>query len=92
MSEELNGDHRIRIYHWWPGREFAGANPIPPLLLAEAERMGSRYLTVAKAENERGFARYGWAFCCPKDAPRRHVGRELALERLHRWLNEGAAA
>jgi hypothetical protein len=79
-------ERKIRIYHWWPGREYKKDNPIPPWLLREAERMGSRYLTVATEErNDRLLLVYGWAFCCPRDTPSRSIGRKIAMGRLLAW-------
>ena len=72
---------RVQIFHWWPGRQFAGTCPIPPSAIREAERRGSRYVTFAVTELPNGpFA--AWAFCCPKDTPDRAMGRRIALGRL----------
>ena len=78
-----NGDdtRRVQIFHWWPGREFAGVCPIPPSALLEAERRGSRYVTFAVTDLHDGPVA-AWAFCCPKDTPDRAMGRRIALGRL----------
>ena len=81
MTESTNGDHRIRVYHWWPGRQFAGANPIPDWYLYHAEQRGSRYLTVAAIEVN-GHRVTRAAYCCPKDSPSRARGRHIAVARL----------
>ena len=75
----------VRLYHWWPGRKYEGACPIPPLLLWSAEKRGSKYLTLAVTD-------LGWisfhaiALCCPKDFPSRAIGRTIALGRLEKKL------
>ena len=72
---------RVQLFHWWPGRQYAGTSPIPPSLVREAERIGSRYLTFAVAELPQGpVAEY--SLCCPKDMPDRAMGRRIALGRL----------
>ena len=72
---------RVQIFHWWPGRQYAGATPIPPSLVKEAERRGSRYLTFAVAQLPEGPVA-GCSLCCPKDTPDRAMGRRIALGRL----------
>ncbi|RPJ40091.1 MAG: hypothetical protein EHM35_00355 [Planctomycetaceae bacterium] len=84
MSEETNG--KIRVYHWWPGRQYAGESPIHPALLANCERRGTRYLTLAFCDGYFGLAR-----CCPKDNPSRRLGREIALGRLRANMEQNDA-
>jgi len=73
----------MKVYHWWPGRQYAGPCPIPRHYVEKAEKMGSRYLTYAKQElGMPGRWAEGWAFCCPKDFPSRKLGREIAIGRL----------
>jgi hypothetical protein len=74
-------DVPIHVFHWWPGRQWRSTSPIPSFLIREAERRGSRYLTLAIAETPEG-ALVGTAFCCPKDCPSRALGRKIALGRL----------
>lgn len=71
----------IQVFHWWPGREFLGSNPIPAYFVDEAKRRNSRYLTFAVADVPQGPIS-GLALCCPKDTPDRAMGRRIALGRL----------
>ena len=77
--------NRVQIFHWWPGREFQGVCPIPPLAIRVAEKRGSRYMTFAVADLPDGPIA-AWAFCCPKDTPDRERGRNIALGRLAKQL------
>ena len=72
----------MRIFHWWPGREYMKDCPIPDLYVSEARRMGSRYLTYAILELDEGRYVEGWAFCCPKDVPSRKMGKKIAVGRV----------
>ena len=77
----------MKVYHWWPGREFNGPNPIPAFLVKAAKSRGSRYLTYAKEQvGENLF--FGQAFCCPKDFPSRKMGRKIAVGRLKAMAEE----
>ena len=79
----------VKVYHWWPGKTWAGPCPIEQLFVDDATDRGSRYMTVA-------YAPIGWqgctvhvteaAFCCPKDTPNRRMGRTIALGRLAKSL------
>lgn len=71
----------IRIFHWWPGREYRGVCPIPSYLVREAEEKGTRYLTFVSLEMN-DLVIEGVAECCPKDVPSRKMGRKIALGRL----------
>lgn len=72
----------MKIYHWWPGRTWAGPCPIPNDIIQEAEKRRTRYLTVAK---NTGFPLvYGIAWCNPKDVPNRKLGRHIATSRLEK--------
>lgn len=73
---------KVKITHWWPGREFKGPSPIPATFIKRAESMGSRYLTVATLEIDYKPVAAGLAFCCPKDCPDKHLGRQIALGRM----------
>lgn len=75
-------EQKARVYHWWPGRRWAGPCPIPEPLVEKARERGSRYLTVARAEMEDGAEIVTAAFCCPQDNPSRRIGREIAVGRL----------
>jgi len=78
-----NGSHRIQFYHWWPGRQYRGASPIPSFITKQAERQGTRYLTVAIGYGQDGSGPFfGFAHCCPKDNPSRRLGRTIAEGRL----------
>lgn len=72
---------RVQIFHWWERRQFSGTSPIPPSLVKEAQRRGSRYLTFAVAELPQGPVA-AYSLCCPKDTPNRAMGRRIALGRL----------
>lgn len=71
----------IKIYHWWPGREYAGPSPIPSYKVKEAFKKGSKYLTMACCGDIVEFAE-----CCPRDFPSRKMGTEIALGRLIKHL------
>lgn len=77
----------MRVYHWWPGREYRGACPIPSYLVQDSLRKGSLYLTCAFEETDRGPV-MGWAQCCPKDAPSRKMGRQIAVGRLNAIMED----
>lgn len=77
----------MKVYHWWPGREYRGVCPIPPHFVKQAEKMGSRYLTFAIEDTTRGPVA-GWAFCCPKDVPSRKMGRQIAMGRLRAVMED----
>jgi hypothetical protein len=73
----------MKIYHWWPGRTWAGPCPIPEEFIEMAIKRGSKYMTVAKKD----FPQHNVyittaAFCNPKDVPCRAMGRHIAVERL----------
>jgi len=74
-------DDNVKVTHWWPGRQWRGPSPIPAFMIEEAKRRKSRYLTYAQAGGYEDLC-FGAAFCCPKDAPSRALGREIALGRL----------
>lgn len=77
----------MKVYHWWPGREFRGPCPIPVFMVKAAEKMGSLYLTyVALDVGDMRF--FGNAFCCPKDFPSRKMGRRIAVGRLKAMAEE----
>lgn len=76
----------MKVYHWWPGRQYAGPCPIPSMYTKLAKDRGSKYLTVAKEYQEGIGWVYGFAFCCPKDVPSRKMGREIAIGRLLSWM------
>ena len=83
----------MKIYHWWPGRKWEGPCPIPCYLVKQAERRGSKYLTVAEMRllsltDESYVMIVGSAFCNKKekDGPSRKYGRELAIDRLKEQL------
>jgi len=98
-----NGEESVpvKIYHWWPGREWAGPSPIEAI---ENRLGGSRYITVARTRllvdwpiwddpkdgtwpmPEDGWTVQGIARCCHKDVPDRKRGREIALGRLAKQL------
>lgn len=74
-----------RVNHWWPEREWEGPSPIPRFLVKEAERRGSKYLTMAVVIlPEMDFAEV--AYCNPVDTPSRKMGRHIALGRLRKRL------
>jgi len=74
---------KVKITHWWPGREFKGPSPIPSYVIKVAEKRGSRYLTFALMEIDYQPVASGLAFCCPKDNPDKHLGRQIALGRMY---------
>jgi len=71
----------MKIYHWWPGRKWAGPCPIPRYIIEKSERMGTRYMTVARQEVD-GLMYEGIARCCPRDVPDKQLGRKIAIGRL----------
>jgi hypothetical protein len=71
----------MKVYHWWPGRTWAGPCPIPPVFVAEAERLGTLYVTFA-VHDDGVMPICGVARCCPKDVPSRKLGRAIAIGRL----------
>jgi hypothetical protein len=79
----------VKLYHWWPGRTWAGPSPIHPPAEAHWTRTGTRYATIARVylSGPTGvWLVVGWARCCPKDAPSRRMGRAIALGRLAKEL------
>ena len=84
MLVATDGDFErpVRIYHWWPGKEWYRENPIPSFLVKEAEIKGSKYLTYTEAED----LNWDFALCCPRDVPSRKMGRKIALGRLAKRL------
>ena len=91
---------RVKIYHWWPGRQWEGPCPIPAYMIHRAVEKNTVYLTVAYIGDLAAGTHYptlGVAECCPKDIPERKLGRRIALGRLARelepvgWTLEGAA-
>ena len=85
MYHATNGTEnaRVRVYHWWPGKEYC--NGMPSYLVQEAKRRGSRYLSMVAAELPDATVS-ATAFCCPKDSPSRTRGRTIALGRLAKEL------
>ena len=85
MYHATNGTEnaRVRVYHWWPGKEYC--NGMPSYLVQEAKRRGSRYLSMVVAELPDSTVS-ATAFCCPKDSPSRTRGRTIALGRLDKLL------
>ena len=77
----------MKVYHWWPGRTWAGPCPIPSIFIKEAERMGTRYLTFA-LDYHGNIPVCGVARCCPKDVPSRKLGREIAIGRMQSVLHD----
>jgi hypothetical protein len=77
----------MRVYHWWPGREYRGACPIPSYLVQDAKRKGSLYMTFAVEDTNRGPIA-GCAQCCPKDVPSRKMGRQIAIGRLRALMED----
>jgi len=79
----------VKIYHWWPEKEWWSSCPIPAFLIRSAWKKGSRYLTYVETEGELDGNR-GWiaaaAMCCPRDIPSRKMGRTIALGRLQKKL------
>ena len=76
---------KVKITHWWPGREFKGPSPIPCAFIKTAQAMGSRYLTVAILEIDHKPVASGWAFCCPKDNPSKHLDGRLPWAGCMTW-------
>ena len=76
----------VRIYHWWPGKEWYKENPIPSYIVKEVKQMGSRYLTYVSAEVDYDRFVSAWSVCCPRDIPSRKMGRKIALGRLGKRL------
>ena len=76
---------RVKLYHWWPGRQWEGPSPIPPRLTHSAENRGCRYLTLASVDEQGRDLPFscGLAMCCPADTPDRKLGRKIALGRLN---------
>lgn len=81
------GDGRVGIAHWWPGKGFiSGFNsPFPAYIRRRAYRRGSKYMTMAYVELPGGVIST-YATCCKKDHPTRAQGRFIALLRLARIL------
>lgn len=71
-----------KIAHWWPGRQFKKESPIPSYLIKEAQKKGTRYLTVVTLEWGGQEFMGGVASCCPKDSPDKELGRTIAIGRL----------
>jgi len=70
-------EYPVRIVHWWPHRQYAGRHPLTREELAYLHRRGTRFLTVVTCDHYLRTAQ-----CCPKDAPSRKIGRDIALGRL----------
>ena len=89
MIVATNGEKeaRVKIVHWWPGREYY--NPGMGTFFRAAARIkgGSRYITAAYADVGHRMAQ-GMAYCCPKDTPSRARGRTIALGRLEKELRD----
>jgi len=79
----------VRIYHWWPGRKWAGPSPIPDL---ERSARGSRYMTVARLHSGDQVLGVGVARCCDLDVPSRKLGREIAIGRMWKDARKRAAS
>jgi len=88
-----DGEGRVSIAHWWPGRSyysFAGTtisynSPFPTYILNRHGRIGTKYMTMVRISFDNGeLATY--AMCCPKDQPGRAKGRFIALLRMGRLL------
>jgi len=88
MLIATNGEFEspVRVYHWWPGKEWYKECPIPSFLVKEARQKGSKYLTYVEALSEDGDGPFAYATCCPRDFPSRKMGRTIALGRLRKDL------
>jgi len=73
-----------KVYHWWPGRVWAGPCPIPSWWVKQAKERGSRYMTFAYLKEGNRVLGVGVAYCCPKDVPSRSIGRAIALGRARK--------
>ena len=79
-------EFRVDITHWWPGRVYdRGCFPFVKKWLIRWLTIGTRYATVATCEELNLMT---MAECCPKDFPTRQKGREIALNRMRKELEE----
>ena len=76
---------RVRVYHWWPEKEWWGECPIPAFITKRAREKESKYLTYAEVMFE-AIRPFSYALCCPRDAPSRKMGRTIAFGRLNKEL------
>ena len=85
----------VRLFHWWPGREFKrGWCPIPSDVVKGWNKKHRRYATYVEIRG-RGYQHVppktkdvfaAYAECGPSDTPTRKIGREIALGRLAKQL------
>lgn len=78
---------KLKVYHWWPGREWRGPCPFPVYLVRIAKKNHRKYMTVAMIEHE-GKTYMGVAECGKHDVPSRQRGRDIAIGRLAKELCE----
>ena len=78
----------VRLFHWWPGREFKrGWCPIPRHVVRGWKKNQRRYATHASIVPAAPMMPIeGSAECGPSDTPTRQIGREIALGRLAKEL------
>jgi len=76
----------VKVYHWWPGKEWRYGNPIPSFIIKEVKKRGSRYLTYVETFTPTSYVIWDHAACCPRDMPSRKMGRKIALGRLSKRL------
>ena len=80
---------RVKVYHWRPGRWDDEYCPIPSYFVKQAQKIGSRYLTVAVVLESDEPVSVDTAFCCPRDVPSREMGRRIALARAQKGITPG---
>ena len=83
MAVKGQVEYPVTVIHWWPGRDYAGEHPLNPQTVEEYEKRGTRFVTLAVCLNHNARAE-----CCPRDAPSRKLGREIALGRLEKDIEE----
>ena len=87
-----NVEKPVKFVHWWPGREIPvfrfepSLNPVMEFIFGKAQERGSRYATIAYVDTTPTGGMFEKAICCPKDAPSRKMGRDIAVGRLRKLV------
>lgn len=86
---------RLQVQHFHEGNSTTDQRA--QMIIRESDTLSPKYVTVARifrkcaTSNKREDDRYicaGFAFCSPKDTPRRQVGRQIAIARAVKELLE----